>query len=361
MQSFLLRVRFYVASALNAVLLFLQTQRSESGERPIHLFTNLRHRRFFRPEAQPTRVGLYNLRYLSYPHVLARLSIREWLWGLALAHRTFRAAEAHCQTRCRELGEDWSVFRRLVLHGRLLHADTVLHAMAFEKYGGEIWTAGHFDRYLGIASQLRERNALGRLSACQHGLFEYPPKGRTYEAIFPDEYYLLFPESRRWVEANFIKNRQCCIYLAPFKSHIEYETLPREPGKKVVAFAAQELHPLDDPIVQRILSLKSRVEYGIDVLVYAHPLFPRIADRCESQGIRVFATERHHNIDVLVTRFSTLGIDYHRLGVRVLFVPFEDEVCVFEHGSMTVCSDLEEFELELLQSLEAAETTSGIP
>ena len=348
-RVWLLRARYAMAACVNALLLFLQTQKRDAGG-PVFLFTNLRHARFCPPGAEPVRVGLYNLRYLEHPHLLARLSPRDWLSALRLAFASYGAFRADCREHCRQLGEDWKTFRRLAYCGRLRNFDAILHSMALEKGGGEAAFAGHFDLYVAVASMLRERGALTRLIGFQHGLFEYPPEGRAYEPLFTDAYHLAFEASRPWVARNFLKNPDGTIEVQPTQGHIDFQPAPRTPEAKVVAFGAQEILPCDDLIVARLLALKARLPQPLEVLVYAHPLFA-CPEKWAQQGAQVFIRERHGDIDALVTRYSTLGLDYQRIGVPVVFVPFGDRVCVFESGDAIVCEDLDQMEAELRRIL----------
>lgn len=349
--SRLLVWRFYLASLLHVVLLFIRTQKRPRGGGPIFLFTNLRHGRFFKDGSEPVRVGLYNLRYLQYPHLLAGLSPLEWLRGIGLAFTSYPAFKKDCQQRCAALGEDWATFQHLAFCGRLRHLDAVLHAMALEKHGGEVWCPGHFDMYVFIASELRERGALTRLVGCQHGLFEHAPAGHRYEKLYADAYLLLFEESRRWVVANFLKNPECTVTLDAKPAHIEFQVFERAPGTRVVAFAAQEIALCDERLIERLLAIKARSDQQVEVLLYSHPLYPCENADWAAKGLKTFARERHGNIDVLITRFSTLGIDYHRQGVPMLFVPFDDRVCIFDDPAFTVCPDLDSMEAELGREL----------
>jgi hypothetical protein len=75
------------------------------------------------------------------------------------------------------------------------------------------------------------------------------------------------------------------------------------------------------------------------LVVYLHPL-----TNTRQQGMlaRLFPKahlirhERHSDVDLLITRYSTIGIEYHRLGIPVLFFPFTDSVCVFDSLSNLV-------------------------
>lgn len=343
----LLALRYTMASLIHLVLLFLRTQKAPRSGTPLLLFTNLRHGRFFTDASQPVRVGLYNLRYLNHPHLLAVLSPGEWLQGLALAITRYPAFIRDGRRRCAEAGVDWSTFRRLAFFGRLRHLDAVLHALALEKFGGEVWCPGHFDLYVALASQLRERGALARFVGRQHGLFERAPAGRDYERLFADRYLLLFEESRAWVCAHFLKNPACEVALDAKPAHIEFQALPRTPGDRVIAFAAQEITKNDVLLIERLLAYREHAERPVSVLLYTHPLYPCDDTAWARRGLQTFAGTRHGNIDVLITRFSTLGLDYHRQGVPVVFVPFADRVCIFDDPAFTVCDSLEAMDAAL--------------
>lgn len=350
-RSPLLIARYYAASLINLLLLICRTQKRPEGNGPLFLFTNLRHGRFFREGVAPVRAGLYNLRYLRYPHLLALLSAREIVGGLWLALRTYPAVRADGRARCAAEGVDWAVFRRLTLFGRLRYADAVLHALALEKHGGEVWCPGHFDLYVSVLSIARERESVRRFVGMQHGLFEYPPAPHAFERLFTDAYHVLIPESRPWIESHFLKNPACEVVIEAREGHIAFQTLERDPGGRVIAFAAQEIAPADEALVERLLAIKARAPMPVEVLLYSHPLYPCENTGWAERGLLSHSRDRHANIDVLITRFSTLGLDYHRIGVPVLFVPFGDGVCIFDHPDFTVCGDLDAMEAALARVL----------
>jgi len=220
--------------------------------------------------------------------------------------------------------------------------------MAFEKYGGDIHFAGHFEMYVSILSLLREHGAIGRLIGYQHGLFEYSPKGRAYRPLYTDRYFILFPESENWVKHHMISNPDCKIIVPPAASSLAFQILYRNPHSHVIAFGAAEGMDLDQRIINRLLEMRARLSTNLLIIIYFHPFFPNIMKSSwREQGVIGFNKMRHNNIDLFITRYSTLGLDYHHIGVPVLFVPFDDGVCAFESGQFIICSNLDEMELEV--------------
>lgn len=338
---------YLVASVIQVVYFLLQKQQWPT-ENTIFVFNNLSHKRFFRDDTFPVRLGLYNLRYFKYFHLLQILSNRECVGAIHLALRTYVTFRSNCRRMCEQRGESWTVFRRLTLCGRLHHLDAILHAMAFEKYGGDIHFAGHFEMYVSILSLLREHRAIGRLIGYQHGLFEYAPKGKAYRPLYTDRYFILFPESENWIKHHMITNPNCEIIAFPTASSLTFQALYCKPHSHVIAFGAAEGMDLDQCIINRLLEMRVRMSGNFLIIIYFHPSFPnRMKSAWREQGVIGFNKARHKNIDLFITRYSTLGLDYHRIGVPVLFVPFDDGVCAFESGQFTICSNLDEMELEV--------------
>lgn len=336
--------RYYMAAYINMLLLILTSNKKQTDIKPIFVFCGLRDQRLFRDGTIPTRVGLYNLRHLEYPHILQRLSLLEWLYALILACKTYLDFSENCRSSCRKHGVSWLAFQNLTLCGRLRHLDAILHLMAFEKYGGSVWFVEHFDIYVMILSLLRERGAIPQLCGCQHGFFEYPPNGRKYEAFFTDYYWLQYQQSKPWVERNLLKNKACQVKLDKRRTSLHLKEIERTPHTKVVAFASQEFLNWDSLIIDRLLAISRQIGDSLKVILYFHPNFPGILKPEWIRDGLIVQKERHSNIDLIITRFSTIGIDYYRIGVPVMFVPFGDRVCVFESGDFLVCEDLDQME-----------------
>jgi len=347
-----LSLRYMVASIFQLICLFLPARRIETAK-PIFAFNNLSSRRFFSDKTIPARMGLYNFHDFNYPHILQILSIKELIGALRLAVQNYELFVSGCRQKCAALGENWSLFRRLTQCGRLTYFDAILHFMAFEKMAGTIHFDGHFEMYITILSMLREHGALGKLVGYQHGVFEYPPAGRKYIPMFTDEYHLLFSESEAWIRSNMQKNTACKFILNDSPVSLKFQMYAKKPRAYVVAFAAAEFFDNDQIIVNRILSIRRRLGKELSVLVYFHPFFPGvIKSALRDQGVEGFNKVRHKNVDLFITRCSTLGIEYQRIGVPVIFVPFGDGICVFESGNFNVAKSLEDMEQKICKLLQ---------
>lgn len=344
-------LRYYMAACLNVVLLIIKRKNEYNNLKSIFVFCGLRDKWLFRRESTPLRVGLYNLRYHRYPHVLSSLSICEWLWAMYLSYNTYPSFYENARLWCVKQGESWKAFQNMTLFGRLRYFDAILHLIAFEKYGREVWFVEHFDMYVMVLSLLREKGAISNLIGCQHGFFEYPPKSRSYLPLFTDAYWLKHAQSRTWVVNNLLKNKNCKIYVDEKRAQMVFKILERESNVKVVAYAAQEFLDWDFQIIDKLLLMKKKSGMKLSVLLYLHPSFPGVM-KAEwiKAGLRV-EKDRHKNIDLLITRFSTIGFEYHRIGVPVIFVPFDDRVCVFESGDFTLCADLDQMEFKAMKIL----------
>ena len=345
--------RYYVASLINVALL-LFGRRIPTTDEPIYVFT---HRRGLASHAEgqrPMRVGLYNLRYFHYPHVVGLLTLREWIHAVWITWTTYRTSRAFGRRMVEQRGHEWPVYKSHTHCGLLRHFDAVLHLIAFENHAKHVYFSSHFDSYVTLLSLLREGGGLAGLHGCQHGLFEHPPRGTAYEPMYVDTFALLCEDSRTWFTRDMCANPDCQIRVAPNPVKPDMSSFERRsPDEFVIAFGGQEHVDWDRQIVERIVGIASRASRPVSILLYPHPLYSSAIDSSWSaMDVRVYATERHGNIDMLVTRFSTLGLDYARQGVTVLFTPMADRACLFEAQRYQVCYDLDQMEAAILERLD---------
>lgn len=335
-------LRWLVATLCNCVFLLI-APRTHAGQ-SISLITHPRHLSFIEPERPAFRVGLHNFRFFKYPHLLSTLTFREMCRGFWQARVSLGQALNACRRECAQRDVDFAVFRRLCNLGFFRYADYVLSYMALERLGRvEVATTVQFDAYLAWLSTYRDVGLGISLVGFQHGLFELPPPPHQYEPIGFDAYYLRYRESKRWFADNLSDNPNCEIEHHPRPSTIEWQTIDRAEFDKVLAYAAQESVPGDVKVIDTLLSYAEAA--NALVVLYLHPNYQGFPlERWNGSGsFRVFSRERHENIDLLVTRFSSMAMDYRlALGTKILFVPGTDSLCIFEHEDITVCRDVNE-------------------
>ncbi|GAH76204.1 unnamed protein product, partial [marine sediment metagenome] len=209
------------------------------------------------------------------------------------------------------------------------------------------------EAYVSFLSTYRDAGLNISLVGYQHGLFELPPPPFRYVPIGFDAYYLRYSESEMWFVNNLLGNRDCVIKHRAQVSTIDWQTVDREGFNKVLAYAAQDSSPNDITIIDALL-LYAEAANAL-VLLYLHPNYQGFPVQrwAGSHNFQVFPRERHKNIDLLVTRYSTLAMDYRLdLGTRVLFVPGMDNLCIFECRDLAVCRNMDDLSSILPKLLE---------
>lgn len=356
MKHRLWAIRWLVATLCNCLYLIVAPRVRASG--PICLIPGVAALKYLDPERQVFRVGLHNFRSFKYPHILSVLTLLDICRGFGFALGGYGQFVKCCRNECQERGVDFEVFRRLCNIGYLRFADYILQYMALKKLGRvEVAIASQFEVNASFLSTYRDIGLDFSLVGYQHGLFELPPEPHQYVPIHFDEYHLLFRESEPWFVKYLLGNPDCVITYRRHTSHISWHTLERQSFDKVIAFAAQDSTPYDLKIIDTLLSYAE--DTNALLLIYFHPNyrdFP-LQHRAESRNLKVFLRERHKNIDLLVTRYSTLAMDYRcGLGVKILFVPGSDSVCIFESGNVPICRDLKQMQTVLTKLLDSGES-----
>jgi len=352
MKHRLWAIRWAVATLCNCVYLAIVPRAKASGA--ISLISNVTHLKYLGTGRQVFRVGLHNFRFLQYPHILSVLTLREQCGVAWRALGSLRQFLVSCRDECDKRGIDFKIFRRLCNIGYLRFADYTLQYMALKKLGRvEVAVANQFEVNASFLSTYRDIGLEFSLVGYQHGLFELPPEPHQYSPLHFDEYHLLFRESEPWFVKKLLSNPDCVIKYRKYTSHINWHILDRQSFDKVIAFAGQDSTPYDLKIIDTVLSYAE--DRNALLLIYLHHNyrdFP-LQHRIESRNLKIFLRERHENIDLLITRYSTLAMDYRiGLGINVLFVPGSDSVCIFENDTVPVCRDLRQFQTALTKFLD---------
>ncbi len=340
MRHRLRSIRWLVATLCNC--LWLSLARPVQTGPFISLTTHVRYIRFLPPESQVFRIGLHCFRLFRYPHILSVLTFRERLRGFGLAFTCRRQFTNACRRECDRHNVDFKVFCRLCNIGYFRFADYVLNYMALTKVSPvKVAISFQMEAYSSILSTYRDAELRISLVGYQHGLFELPPPPHRYAKVRFDEYVLLYRESEHWFVSDFSGNPDCVIKFREHPSTIRWQEIDRTGFAKVVAYAAQDYLPVDHEIMDALLAYVDATNSLL--LLYLHPNFHDflLPHRPGARNLRVCPRERHKNIDLLVTRYSTLAMDYRSsLGVDVLFVPGHDNICIFDNRDVKTCRDL---------------------
>ena len=286
-------------------------------------------------EGQIFTVGLRKVLLQREPSILLILNWKELFNGYILFRKILS-----------EKKNNDVIFNELTYINSVRVLDLVLFEIAASKlHDKTIHYSGHFDHYISVLSHLRESRRVDfKLNCYQHGVFE-KSKGHSFKKIFCDTYTLLFKESEDFFISNLSKNRDCVIITNVYNSNITARFSCKDSQIIVLAFQNDNFQ-LDKLLLNEILKSSK-----IKPLVYLHPATSKKIQnglRQQYPDIDFFLKERFSNVDILITRYSTIGIDYLKLGVKTYFIPFGYEICIFNDKliSKNVIS-LEELKLKL--------------
>ena len=342
MKHRLMLFRWFVATLLNCLYLLIVPHVEAS--RVISLITGLADVKYLDPARQVFRVGLHNFRFFRYPHILSVLTLRELCAGFWYARKTYRKFLRSCRQECENRNTDFLVFHRLCNTGYFRFADYLLTYRVLKKLQPvEVGIASQLEVNASFLSTYRAAGLDILLVGYQHGLFEEPPSPHRYEPIGFDTYYMLYQESEAWFLRNMLGNTDCVIKYRDKATMISWQTLDRSGFDKVLAFAAQDSSPQDIEIIDAMLSYAEGA--NALVLLYSHPNYQNFPTQRWRNivNFRAFPHERHKNIDLLVTRYSTMAMDYRSsLGKSILFVPGSDSMCILENDALNVCKDIKQ-------------------
>ncbi|MDT0496368.1 hypothetical protein RM530_03165 [Algiphilus sp. W345] len=322
--SFLLRV----ASAFSFLILFCFRVPSGSNPESAFIYVDRRRLKFSEGDCPAYNIGLY--KYFSVfreDHVYQLLSLREVLRCLvdAFSRRRLMAEDI---MRMRGITQ-FSGKQLLALSGfsYLRCLDLLLAKTALSKFQ-RIKCAGHFDVYTALMSQLRQDGSIKNFSGIQHGLFENFWFGEPAPLFF-DEYKLLFPESRRYFEQRLSANPNCVFHVRekmPIFEHCAAIGI-------TVGVALQTDDEASDARLLDALQVIARGRFSL--LAYAHPAAPAkgLAKlHVRFPDIRFERKLRCSNVAVVITRYSTLAMEYVAAGVPAIFWAAPDRVCVSFSG-----------------------------
>lgn len=310
-------------------LLLLLVLRSPGRQMPDSAFLYLDKRLlgFSRPGLAAYQLGLYKyLLSFGRDHLYRYLSLRELLSSFVRALRLRKSMAAQicpAGTIERLNGQ-----RALSLSGFsfLRCLDLFLAQVAVSKLRN-VECAGHFDVYTALISQLRQHGKIGRFCGMQHGLYEHFIFGRPAPLYF-DECRLLFKESEPYFRQYLSANPDCVVRVRERKSAFSH----CDGLGTTIGVALQNDDAVSDALLLRHLQGYTP---RCRVLAYVHPATgPRRLQELQSQfpDISFEPKRRCANIAVVITRYSTLAMDYVALGVPAIFWASPDRVCVSFSG-----------------------------
>lgn len=206
--------------------------------------------------------------------------------------------------------------------------------------------AAHFQTYVTALSQLRTDGMLLSLIGHQHGGFAVPCDDSQ---LYFDRYYII---SLGW--AAFARRR---FGLNPDVEIIVDRTLPscdwstREGNGYFIAVALQDdNYGADFKILKELWRVRELT--GVDLVIYPHPRCPKRYLRRLKHFGHVETDERFINAKLLLTRYSTMGIEFAEQGGCSLFVDFGVRLAYENLNSRAIATcKLEDLSREVIRVL----------
>lgn len=191
--------------------------------------------------------------------------------------------------------------------------------------------AGHFDIYTSIASFLRENDEISLLQGNQHGLLE-KFKSSSPQKLFFDRYVLLFNESIDYVVEKYISNKFCKILVRTSQIN-SFEKSDAYSNFAAVAMQ-NDSYEKDFELINAVLK-----NYGSNIMLYIHPAAPdNIVKEIKEKYPKILVEKkaRFDKIKVIITRYSTMGLDYQKNGTPAIFFLKDDDICISESNSINL-------------------------
>lgn len=287
------------------------------------------------------RLSSYNLSGLPTfrvgPHLFFRSSFfsiyqligRAQLFKIALLSLCSysKACEA-LKASCVSYGVCANDFKKMVGFGYFRYLELNLAHAALLNVA-HVESAGHFDVYTGLISLVREQGALAFVRLYQHGLYEKFLVGKMLRRFFSDSYVLRYVQSKKYFLSDMNANPAVKITFAEAAFKPNAMLLDCIESEKIAYALQNDCYEEDFLNIQYLQNLKPAAY----IALYLHPATPKKIVRTITlrfPGLHVFLKERHLNIDVVVSRYSSLVLDYGSLGVKGVFIAQHDQVCAFD-------------------------------
>lgn len=325
LYNYVLSVRYCIACLVNLLLISMGRRISPDNT---FFFVNVRNLSFNKSGYSPARIGLYNIRYRQYPHIYAVIPFFGMLSCVFLA-------VPECFKLRRDLGNLAKEFgisnkKMISITGNLyLRTLDCLLAERSLQMVGKLSTSGHFDVYTTIASCLRRKRVVDYYSGVQHGLYEVFFAGQPCKLFF-DRYDFLFEDSREYALESLIDaNVVGCFRVGPKGLNL-IKCSYSDKKKKIIAFGFQNDN-IEEDLALLDVFYKALDRKRFILIAYLHPqtgleVVKGIKKSYPSAHVEI--KDRFSNVDLVVTRYSTLGVDYALLGVKVIFNLEVDRVCL---------------------------------
>ncbi|WP_157787552.1 hypothetical protein [Pusillimonas noertemannii] len=327
-----------------SLIFFILTRflRLQAPPNSIFIYTDRRQLRFAIRDYSTKCIGLRKfLRTFRRGHIYSFLSLREVIQCFVDVPEVRRRLDKEVRTSCLIDGvEPWQLLS-LSAFGFFRCFDLLLAHTALKKVKN-IEFSSHFDVYVSLASRMRQTGEIEFLSGIQHGLYEVFAYGDPMP-LYCDEYCLLFVESEAYFK-RFLNANPACELRYRKRAVAFNQFLLRN---DVVAVALQADDKVSD---EKLLVFLSDLapQLGFVLVAYIHPssssrYIKHLRNRFPS--VLCEPSVRYADITVVITRYSTLAMDYVANGIPAIFWGFSDHVCVIYSDNKLI------YEVERLQDM----------
>ncbi|WP_298542657.1 hypothetical protein [uncultured Aquimarina sp.] len=206
----------------------------------------------------------------------------------------------------------------------------------------KVLIAGYNDRTSLIISKICEFKKI-HLSMLQHGVLG---KKEEWKHLKADRFFYLYDFSKEYIAHQIEVNEFTeLIYLPKKKSNLKLGTFIKGVYSKNIAYATSPADSSKDiEILTRLIKISE--EKKVNLLIYPHPLEKETVYSKFENNKSIFVTrERHKNVEYLISRYSTLGIDYFEKNITPVFLNFDGAKSDFLNANIfNVFKNFEEFD-----------------
>ena len=340
---FILRDTYSLISLLSFFISYIFIRKIKLKKKTIFLFTHNSQLNENYDNFQKYRVNLYPFISIrnSSKHIFKILNFNQILYLLVITIINFPKIYFDLLKICKKRKINflaYIIFNNLNFTS-ILELNLLFKCLTKIDRNITIATSSQFCPYLQLLSiyKISNRNNVWKLHLFQHGVYELDRFRRPYSKIYADKIFLKFKHSLDWVKSNYIYNKNLAYSFVFYKNNILYDFNSTK-NNLVIAYASSGFYERDFLILQTIYSLQNNKK-NIDLIFYPHPAlkFNQNHNIFKSfKKLMIVNKERFKNTDLLITGYSSLGLEYLNLNLKVLFIPFDDEICAFKDKSLIV-------------------------